>query len=262
MHTSTRLHAADFAYWQARAGASRQVDFATFSPDYHAQDRVGVVSLGLEEGVLQSSHALLALTTAFYDQLRACHDDFFDYPQHFAFVGAEMATQTICVGNHALPADTPQLWNAWSWLDVWPDAKWVPTAPRAGAMLRRVFDYQINRLFWPRHLMPHANPVDDGLNSLPAYLWKMLKTHLKAVYLYGESGGAAADALPEESFEIRIEPAAQEIVQESVVQLPAPLLIPGSPHALAIAQAATTPQHFQRISVEEFLATWQAQLVG
>ncbi len=71
MHTSTRLRADDFHFWQQTASANQPVDFATFSPDYHEQDRVGVISLGLEDGVLQTSYALLALTTAFYDRLRA-----------------------------------------------------------------------------------------------------------------------------------------------------------------------------------------------
>ena len=67
MHTSTRLRADDFHFWQH----AQPVDFATFAPTYHEQDRVGVVSLGLEDGVLHTSYALLAFTTAFYDRLRA-----------------------------------------------------------------------------------------------------------------------------------------------------------------------------------------------
>jgi hypothetical protein len=145
MHTSTRMGAGDFQFWHHTASGARQVDFAAFCPDYHELDRVGVVSPALEDGVLQTSYALLALTTAFYDCLRARYlapnpsparldagrvemsmarsqdDGFFDYPQHFAFVGAEGAN--VYTGSGLLPLSTPQLWDGWSWLDVWPDAK-------------------------------------------------------------------------------------------------------------------------------------------
>src|SRR5687768_2655344 len=83
MHTSTRLCAGDFHFWRQEAQDGKEinteinivinteVDFALFSPNYHEQDRIGVVSLGLEDGVLHTSYALLAFTTAFYDRLRA-----------------------------------------------------------------------------------------------------------------------------------------------------------------------------------------------
>ena len=86
----------------------------------------------------------------------------------------------VHAGSAALPLNTPQLWNAWSWLDVWPDAKWVTAPATASALLQRAFDYQINRLFWPRSLK-----IGAGETQLPAHLWKMLNTSLKAVYLYG-----------------------------------------------------------------------------
>lgn len=73
MHTSARLSASDFTFWRQTANGDQQIDFATFSPDYHPQDRIGVISLTLEDGVLHTSYALLAFTTAFYDCLRARH---------------------------------------------------------------------------------------------------------------------------------------------------------------------------------------------
>jgi hypothetical protein len=275
MHTSTRLSASDFTFWRPTASGDQQIDFATFSPDYHPQDRIGVVSPALEAGVLHTSYALLAFTTAFYDCLRARRVEFFDYPQHFAFVGiqeknegkngvkgeatggATMVYAGVYAGSELLPLNTPQLWNAWSWLDVWPDAKWVTAEATASALLQRAFDYQINRLFWPRSLK-----ISAGESQLPAHLWRMLNTSLKAVYLYGEGdspfvnseGDSETDALGGEHFEIRVLAAAQEIVQESVVQLPAPLLITSAP---VITQAPTTPQQYQRVDVQAFLAALQ-----
>ena len=91
MHTSTRLTAADFQFWQETGAGNQPISFAAFCPNYHELDRVGVVSLRLEDGVCQTGRTLLALTTAFYDRQRAKRRDFFDYPQHFAFVGVTAA---------------------------------------------------------------------------------------------------------------------------------------------------------------------------
>ncbi len=179
MHTSTRLANTDFQFFHHSPTGAQPIAFADFCPDYHELDRVGVVSPILEAGVYHTSYALLALTTAFYDSLRARGGDFFDYPQHFAFVGA--AGDSICTGNGPLPLTTPKLWDAWSWLDVWPANKWVPTPVTAMGMLQRVFDYQINRLFWPRSLRPKENDTE-----LPTYVWKMLRTRLKSIYFYNE----------------------------------------------------------------------------
>ncbi len=234
MHTSTRLCAADFQFWDQNSIPVQPIDFSAFCPDYHKLDRVGVVSPCLEDGVYQTSYALLALTTAFYDSLHAGGDDFFDYPQHFAFIGAQGAE--VYTDSGLLPLDTPELWHAWSWLDVWPDNKWVTALPTAAGMLQRVFDYQINRLFWPHGLRPQKNEA-----ALPDYAWKMLKTHLKAVYYY-EDGGQQAGA----DVEIRVTPATDALVQESLARLPLPL-----------TRTPPTRQCYAAVAVAEFLAAMQ-----
>jgi hypothetical protein len=261
MHTHTRLAAGDFTFWQQDATGETEVSFATFCPDYHPQDRIGVVSVALEDGVLHTSYALLAFTTAFYDSLRATRTEFFDYPQHFALVGADAngdargGATVVHAGGDLLPLATPHLWDAWSWLDVWPEGKWLTAPVTTAALLARVFDYQINRLFWPRAL---TTRVSEG--ELPAYVWTMLKTSLKAVYLYGNDGdggdnGSVGDAplaaLPCERSVVRVRAAAQTLVQESVAKLPAPQL---ANHAHAIAQAPTTPQSYARVDVAQWLA--------
>jgi hypothetical protein len=88
MHTSKVLCSRDFRYSPVPAQAGIWADFSTFCPHYHPLDRIGVVSPYLEEGVRQTGYALLALTTAFYDMLRARSADFYDYPHHFAFLDA------------------------------------------------------------------------------------------------------------------------------------------------------------------------------
>jgi hypothetical protein len=241
MHTSTRLISSNFEFWHHTSGGAHQVDFATFCPGHHELDRVGVVSLSLEDGVLQTSYALLALTTAFYDQLRARYgdDEFFDYPQYFAFVGAEGAV--VHVGSDLLPLDTPELWDAWSWLDVWPGAKWVTAPTTASGMLQRLFDYQINRIFWPRALKPGPHEA-----QLPSYIWKMLKTSLKAVYFYGENESGQVS----KRVEIRAASTIEEVVQESIARLPT--TVQGT-HT----QAPLPTQFYEPVSVIDFLAAMQ-----
>jgi hypothetical protein len=236
MHTSTRLCAADFQFWRHGPNGAQATDFATFCPDYHELDRIGIVSPHLEDGVCQTSYALLALTTAFYDSLRARSDDFFDYPQHFAFVGTEDGN--LCTGSASLSLDTPKLWDAWSWLDVWPENKWVTAPATAAGMVQQVFDYQINRLFWPRSLQP-----DEAELALPSYAWKMLRTRLKAVYYYGDKDPLQTEQ-ENEQIELRISPAVNGIVQESFDRLP---------EAPQIAHTYGS-QCYEQVSVEAFLA--------
>src|SRR5262245_41951748 len=87
MHTSTVLQSSDFCYRRMERERSVPADFASLFPDYHELDRVGVVSLSLEDGILQVGGTLLALTTTFYDVQRAKGEPFFNYPQHFALFG-------------------------------------------------------------------------------------------------------------------------------------------------------------------------------
>lgn len=238
MHTSTRLQATDFQFGQWQQGQFVPVCFDAFCPNYHELDRVGVVSPCLEDGVLHTAYALLALTTAFYDVQRARATDFFDYPQHFAFVGA--GAGGVRTRGAPLPLTQPYLWNAWSWLDVWPENKWITGPPTALGMLKQIFDQQINRLFWPSDLKPALNE-----NPLPPYVAKMLKTSLKAVYYYQRTGLAVEMSAPT-TFEIHPTPAATTLVQESLAQLP-------TAQDLAAKQHTPLVERYQVIRVNDFL---------
>jgi hypothetical protein len=238
VHTSTRLQSTDFQFWQWRQGQLAAAHFDAFCPNYHELDRVGVVSPCLEDGVLHTAYALLALTTAFYDTQRAHTTDFFTYPQHFAFVGAGAAG--VYTHGDPLPLARPKLWNAWSWLDVWPDNKWITAPPTATGMLKQIFDYQINRLFWPSDLKPGPNE-----NPLPGYAAKMLKTSLKAVYYYRCAG--LADATPADSaLEIQANAAGAMLRQESIAQLP-------NASGLPLHQDPPTNERYQLVRVSDFL---------
>ena len=236
MHTSTRLSSSDMQWFRYGSTGAQAITFAEFCPDYHELDRVGVVSPTLEAGVYHTSHALLALTTAFYDCMRLRGRDFFDYPQHFAFVGSE--GDAICTTSGLLPLTTPKVWDAWSWLDVWPANKWVTAPVTATGMVQRLFDYQINRCFWPRSLQPQEHEA-----LLPAYVGKMLQTRLKAVYYYDDTN--ATQPVPAgDQVAVRIAPTGNQIVQESLERLPT--VVPAT-------RVVRTDQAYDRVSVDDFL---------
>ena len=181
MHTSTLLISQNFEYWQSGENGLTCVDFETFCPDYHELDRTGVISPHLEDGILHTGYALLALTTAFYDIWRARTDDFFIYPQHFAIL--DITREGVNTGCGRLPLEKSTLGGPWGNLDVWPNSKWIPAHGSVSGMLKKAFDLQINRLFWPEDFRPNRKE-----KSLPAYAVQMLRTHLKAVYYYSTSG--------------------------------------------------------------------------
>jgi hypothetical protein len=236
MHTSTRLSSADIQWFRNGPTGAQAASFTDFCPDYHELDRVGVVSPTLEAGVYHTSHALLALTTAFYDCLRLRGQEFFDYPQHFAFVGSE--GDCICTNSGLLPVTTPKVWDAWSWLDVWPANKWVTAPVAATGMVQRLFDYQINRLFWPQSLQPKSYEA-----ALPSYVGKMLRTRLKEVYYYDDTKEGQL-VQRDDQITVCIAPEGNRIVQESLNRLPT---------AVPATHALPTTQSYTRISIDDFL---------
>ena len=236
MHTSTLLSAKDFQHWQPTEGQRLKVDFATLCPDYHERDRLAVVCPHLEDGVLHTGFALLALTTAFYDILRGRGSEFFDYPSHFAFI----ATTPEGVSTHQgpQPMEKNALGGAWGNLDVWPETQWVTTPGSATEMLDKVFSFQINRLFWPEDFKPEAGEL-----RLHNNVRRFLKARLKAVYYY-------APAVP--NVEIHASQQVEDLVRASIENLPgaATLSRPSAPGG-ELPYAET----HRRVEVEEFLET-------
>ena len=202
MHTSTLLKSSDFQYWRLAEDDPISIDFGAFCPDYHELDRVGVISPYLEDGVCHTGDALLALTTAFYDILRSRETDFFDYPQHFAFIGT--SEDAVHTRGEKLPID--QIGMGWGNLDVWPDSKWIAAPRNTTGMLKKIFDFQINRLFLPQDFKQ-----DSDESPLPAYARKMLRTRLKTVYYYNT-------LIP--NVEIRASQQVADLVQKSIAQFP------------------------------------------
>ena len=240
MHTSKLLGSSDFEYWRLTGDNRVSVDFGAFCPGYHELDRVGVISPCFEDGILHTADALLALTTAFYDVLRSHGADFFDYPQHFAFIGASGGV--IHTHGERLPID--QIGTGWGNLDVWPDSKWI-TAPRsATGMLKKIFDFQINRLF-----LPYDFKLGTDESPLPAYARKMFDTRLKSVYYYNT---------PFPNIEIRASHQVADLVQKSIDQLPKTESVPGHQAHKHEADQPTrhnfpSVQRYRKVSVDDFL---------
>ena len=242
MHTSKLLASSDFQYWQLDRDRFVKVDFGAVCPDYHELDRVGVVSPHLEDGVFNTSAVLLSLTTAFYDVLRLHSDDFFDYPQHFAFIGT--SHDGVHTRNGRLPVDDASIGAAWGNLDVWPDSKWITVPGTATEMMKKAVDFQINRLFWPEDF----KLSQDG-GRLPAYARKMLKTRLKAIYYYDTTTPTV---------EIHVSQQVADLVRESIAQLPG---VEGTPTDKTESRTVTQPnednspyvERYRRVSVDEFL---------
>ncbi|MDE0140352.1 MAG: hypothetical protein OXI80_20720 [Caldilineaceae bacterium] len=221
MHTSQQLRSSHFEY--RRPGAGGRVAFSAFCADYHDQDRVGVVSPRLEDGVLHTAYALLAITTSFYDVQRASGSDFFIYPQHLAIIGQDSSgnsgkrTETgiaTGAGSLDLSLDEAGIGGAWAWLDVWPASNWHTAPQTPTAMLKKVFDLHINRLFWPQDFLPERRKEGDTENEdspLPDYARRILSTRLKSVYYYNTSAPTV---------EISAAQPAVDIVQYSLERLP------------------------------------------
>jgi hypothetical protein len=215
-----------------------QTDLSSFCPDYHVQDRIGIVSPNMDDGVLNTGHAILALTTAFYDVMRSRGEDFYDYPQHFALLGADAEGVHTRVGR--LPADDEIIGTVWGGLDVWPESNWIPAPEIASGMLRKVFDLQINRLFWPEDMK-----AGQGEISFPSYVRKLLRARLKTVYYY-------KTAAP--NMELRVSQVVEDSLQKSISRLPA---VEGSEMPQRVMQPAEDGlicvERYRQVSADDFL---------
>jgi hypothetical protein len=205
MHTSKLLSSSDFQFRRLDREGAVGIDFDKFCPDYHELDRTGVVSPCLEDGVFDAGYAILAMTTAFYDVLRSRMDDFFEYPQHLAFL--DMNDEGVNALRGRLRIDRGTIGKPWGNLDVWPESNWIATTGTVSGMLHKVYDLHINRLFWPEDFVPGP---DEAI--LPAYVRrKMLKTRLTAVTYYSTSAP---------NVEVLVTQPVEDVVQASVDRLP------------------------------------------
>jgi len=183
-----------------------------------------VVSPYLEEGIRHVGSALLALTTAFYGVLRTRTADFFDYPHHFAFLDANQTGVRTRLGRLAL--EHAAMGAPWGGLDVWPDSNWIVSPGSASGMLKKVFDWQISRLFWPENFV-----VEPDEPRYPAYVRRLLSTRLKTVYYYNTTAPTLA---------IHATPQVEALVCKSLQRLPEALSTQYPMHPSPESAPATT----------------------
>ncbi|WP_204960089.1 hypothetical protein [Salinigranum salinum] len=134
-------------------------------------DRVGVVMGSADEG-LGAANFLLSCVIEFYDTLRECKDEFFEYPDFYTF----QATTD--------PAD-------YRMFDVYPDHKNVEVAAEAETILRAVNDRAISVLLVPDRSQKHPEIEDITRRSA--------ERTIEHVYLYDPSG-----LLDDDGFEISV----------------------------------------------------------
>ena len=266
MHTSQTLRSSHFEY--RRTGAGGRVAFSSFCADYHEQDRVGVVSPHLEDGVLHTGYALLALTTAFYDVQRAGGSDFFIYPQHFAIIGqgpptasptraetgrADQVGIATGAGCLDLTLDEAGIGGAWAWLDVWPASNWLTAPQRPPPCSRRSSTFTSTACSGRRTSRPNARKRGKRKAGrqqsvrLPDYARRILRTRLKSVYYYNTSAPTV---------EICADRPAVEIVQASLARLPAAVQ-----RTLAQDAHPERPQgheSYRQVGVDDFLEDMEA----
>ena len=178
MHTSTQLNTDHFEYFRLLPDAAGRLPtgFESFCPNYHSQDRLGIVSSPFEAAVRHTPVAVLAWTTAFYDALRARGGEFFNYPQHYAFY--PVTGESVITETGPRPAEDVAI-GCWGHLDVWPGCKQVATPATVGGIVKSLFEYDVNRVLWPAGLLATGEPPQINHNFR-----KMLRTRLKGVYLY------------------------------------------------------------------------------
>ena len=206
MHTSTKLSSTDFAF--RNTGQDGDVGLGGFLPDYEPTDRLAVVCGPVEDAVIHCAPALLAVTTGFYDVLRARHgaDGFFNYPQHFAIIDVD--EEGIRSRRGRVSLQQMSLGAPWGNLDVWPESQWIPSGGSATHMLEQVYRLHISRLFWPADLVPRPG---DTAEQLPAHARRLLGARLRTVYLYGHA---------EPTVEVAYSKVVDDIVANSIRRLP------------------------------------------
>ncbi|MXZ75992.1 MAG: hypothetical protein F4207_05460 [Gemmatimonadetes bacterium] len=235
MHTSERITQADFVYRRRQDTKAEVLSFTEAYPDYHPQDRVGLVSPRLEDGVFGLAGAVLGLATGFYDCLRSQGGEFFNYPQHHVFIGGREGRVHTRNGDRDL--SIPELGSAWGWLDVWPETNWHICPATPAGMIEAAFRLQVNRLFWPVSFMPGT--VDEPLSH---YAYRLLRGRLKSVWYYNCEDG---------NLEVRASGSAADVIRESLERLPGGCA--ESNNEMDKASRPWTVNRFRSVEPEAFL---------
>ena len=204
VHSSEILRAQHFEYVLRGQQTGSLCDFSAFCPGYKDTDRLGVVNPCYEDGLLGAAYAILAFTTAFYNGQRSRSNDFFIYPQHFAFF--DWNQEGIRTGWNRFSPAAEGVLASWANLDVFPESQWVATDGTVIEVLQLVIARGVNRLLWPARLQWKGESCE-----LPPTLLPWIDKQLGSIYLYGSK---------EPNVEIYVAQVVEDLVSESIDQLP------------------------------------------
>ncbi|HYF48043.1 MAG TPA: hypothetical protein VEJ63_01460 [Planctomycetota bacterium] len=175
MHTTHAISADHFKY-RACTGVDEGV--GCFFPGFSLDDRLGIISPNVYDGVLGAGLGVLAAVTEFY-KLRPSIPAGCNYPVYFCFLDA---------GN-----EPKQIERAWSNLDVWPATQWkLATSVNDYAPL--VLEAGITLLFMPESRVPALNTSRELADAL--------RQSLRSVFLYGSAKPNVEIAASEEALKL------------------------------------------------------------
>ena len=183
MHTSNDISLKDFSIRDTQTNV--EIDFNKFCPDYYSRDRIAVINLDHNEGLLGASRILFTFTAAFYESLRSINKPFFNYPQHFTlFIG----------GENPIPEKDCK---PWTMLDVWPDSQWLHCENNVNSIMQTLFKLQVNRIIWPSEWKP-----TDSLKKLSDSLQKILMNRIDNVFYYNSKTSETRISISGKSHEL------------------------------------------------------------
>ena len=155
MHSS-KLRGSDFdIQWQ-----NQKSDHATFFSAYTKTGRLGIFAPNAYDGV-GAILLTMAYVTAFYNCYRVENDDFFSYPDFFAFQQAEP------IANYSM-------------FDIWPQHKNVPVSENANETAATITDRGITIL-----LIPNYSP---RVNTFEPVQQEAIRRNIQRCFLYAPNG--------------------------------------------------------------------------
>ena len=157
MHTSKELDISDFAL----TVEGRSAAVVDLLPGFSRTARLAIVSR-TPGGAFGAATTVLAMVTAWYDELRRGVDEFFEYPDFFYF--------------HLGDGGIADLGG----LEIWPPHKQVALPARAQDVLAAITDRAVEYLIVEDGPLGSALVLRETKNSLPR--------HLRAAVAYGADG--------------------------------------------------------------------------
>ena len=157
MHTSKELNISDFSL----TVEGRSAAVVDLLPGFSRTTRLAIVSR-TPGGAFGAATTVLAMVTAWYDELRRGVDEFFEYPDFFYF--------------HLGDGGIADLGG----LEIWPPHKQVALPARAQDVLAAITDRAVEYLLVEDGPLSSALVLRETKNSLPR--------HLRAAVAYGADG--------------------------------------------------------------------------